>query len=57
MFGLISNLIENIVVKGENAGYQHFLLFRHCFRKASSSGPVNPELLGQGLDKVKVVAI
>ena len=22
---------ENIVRKGENAGYQHFLLFPHCF--------------------------
>ena len=23
--------VENIVGKGENAGYQHFLLFLHCF--------------------------
>ena len=27
--------VENIVVKGENAGYQHFLLFPQCFEKAS----------------------
>ena len=27
--------VENIVVKGENAGYQHFLLFPQCFQKAS----------------------
>ena len=27
--------VENIVGKGENAGYQHFLLFSHCFKKAS----------------------
>ena len=26
--------IENIVGKGENAGYQHFLLFPRCFQKA-----------------------
>ena len=26
---------ENIVGKGENAGYQHFLLFQQCFQKAS----------------------
>ena len=26
--------VENIVVKGENAGGQHFLLFPHCFQKA-----------------------
>ena len=27
--------LENIVGKGENAGYQHFLLFPLCFQKAS----------------------
>ena len=27
--------VENIVGKGENAGYQHFLLFPQCFPKAS----------------------
>ena len=27
--------IENIVGNGENAGYQHFLLFPQCFQKAS----------------------
>ena len=26
---------ENIVGKGENAGYQHFLLFPQCFGKAT----------------------
>ena len=30
--------VENIVGKGENAGYQHFLLFPQCFQKASCSG-------------------
>ena len=29
--------MENIVDKGENAGYQHFLLFPQCFQKASFS--------------------
>ena len=29
--------VENIVGKGENAGYQHFLLFPQCFQKASFS--------------------
>ena len=32
--------VENIVGKGENAGYQHFLLFPQCFQKASSLGVV-----------------
>ena len=29
--------VENIVGKGENAGYQHFLLFPQGFQKNSSS--------------------
>ena len=29
--------VENIVGKGENAGYRHFLLFPQCFQKASLS--------------------
>ena len=32
--------VENIVGKGENAGYQHFLLFPQCFQKASLLGVV-----------------
>ena len=27
--------VENIVGKGENAGYQNFLLYPQCFEKAS----------------------
>ena len=27
--------VENIAGKGENAGYQHFLLFPQCFERAS----------------------
>ena len=27
--------VENIVGKGENAGYQHFILFPQCFEKAT----------------------
>ena len=30
--------IENIVGKGENAGYQHFLAFPQCFQTLSFSG-------------------
>ena len=29
----VYDLVENIVEKGENAGYQHFLLFPQCFQK------------------------
>ena len=34
----VSERVENIVGKGENAGYKHFLLFRQCFPKPSFSG-------------------
>ena len=30
--------VENILGKGENAGYQHFLLFPKCFEKPPFSG-------------------
>ena len=30
------NRVENTVVKGENAGYQHFLPFQQCFPRPSS---------------------
>ena len=32
------DIVENIVGKVENAGYQHFLFFLQCCQKASSSG-------------------
>ena len=37
MISLLDKL-ENTVGKGENAGYQHFLLFLQCFPKTFSSG-------------------
>ena len=33
--------VENIVGKGEKAGYHHFLLFPQCFLKASFSGSLD----------------
>ena len=36
----ISDRVGNIVGKEENAGYQHFLLFRQCFQKAFFSAVV-----------------
>ena len=37
-FKFVLGWVENIVGKGENAGYQHFLLFLQCFQKASFAG-------------------
>ena len=31
----VTDWLENIMGKGENAGYQHFLLFPQCFRKTA----------------------
>ena len=35
----VSERKENIVGKGENAGYKHFLLYPQCFQKPVSVGP------------------
>ena len=44
--------VENIVEKGENAGYQYFLLFPQCFQKVSFSGLLKSGLCGKGLNRV-----
>ena len=43
----VSGRIENIVGKGENAGYQHFLLFPQCFQKASFTGSLKHWIMWQ----------
>ena len=35
VISFIFEIVENIVEKGESAGYQHFLLFPKCFQKAT----------------------
>ena len=34
----VSDRVENIVEKGESAGYQHFHLFPQCFQRACRPG-------------------
>ena len=41
--------IENIVGKGENAGYQHFLLFPQCFQKAFVSESLKAVIVWYGV--------
>ena len=41
----VSVRVENIVGKGENAGYQHFLLFSQCCQNTSFSGPLNVRIV------------
>ena len=38
MMSRVTDWVENIVGKEENAGYQHFLLFPQCFQEASLPG-------------------
>ena len=42
---LIWGGVQNIVGKGENAGYQHFLLFPQCFQKAPLSGSIKVRIV------------
>ena len=42
---IILERIEKIVGKGENAGYQHFLLFPQCSQKPSFSGSLKVGLV------------
>ena len=39
--------VDNIVGKGDNGGYQHFLLFPQCFQKPSSTGSVKVGIVWQ----------
>ena len=41
--------VENIVGKGGNDGYQHFLLFPQCFQKPYLSGSLKWGLFGKYL--------
>ena len=44
-FELVLERVQNIVGKGENAGYLHFLLFPQCFQKASYTGSLKVGLV------------
>ena len=48
----VSDRKENIVGKGENADYQHFLLFPQCFQKAFSSGSGNPGIVWERVKSI-----
>ena len=38
MMIFVLDRVENIVGKGENANFQHFLLFSQCFQKLFYTG-------------------
>ena len=39
-YNFLFDRVENIVGKGENAGYQHFLLFLQCLQKTAFTEPL-----------------
>ena len=41
-------MVENIVGKGENAGYQHFLLYPQCFQMLLYPWGLCDKVLGDG---------
>ena len=47
----VQDRVENNVGKGENAGYQHFLLFPECFKKASFEGSLKPGMVWWRIQK------
>ena len=49
--------VENMVGKEENAGYQHFVLFPHCFEKASFPEASKGHCLGMGYMDEKNIMI
>ena len=49
--------IENIVGKGENAGYQHFPLFPKCFQKLSFFGSLKVGIVWKRIKTCKNVSL
>ena len=49
---LVLGRVENIVGRGENAGYQHFLLFPKCFKKPSPSGSLKARIVGRRVHRL-----
>ena len=45
--------VENTVGKEENAGYQHFLLFPHCFPNPFSVGLLKVRIVCQRVNSTK----
>ena len=50
-------IAENIVGKGDDADYQHFLLFPQSFQKASLSGSLKGGILCKRINQVKYAFI
>ena len=49
----VCDRVENIVGKGENAGYQHFLLFRNVLKRLLFQTRQKVSLCGSELNKLQ----
>ena len=50
--------VKNIVGRGENAGYQHFLMFQQCFKKSSFPRSINVGLCGkEPLERADIILV
>ena len=47
-------MVESIVGKGENAGYQHFLLFPQCFEESSLSRSLKVMIVCKRVNESKI---
>ena len=45
--------VENIMGKGEHAGYQHFLLFPQCFQKVSFPGALKGSIVRKRVNEFR----
>ena len=50
MVQYLGDKVENIMEKGENAGYQHFLLFPLCFHKSSFARSLKVGIVCYGIN-------
>ena len=46
--------VDKIVLKGENAGYQHFPLFPQCFQKVASPGLLKVGIVQESVKETTV---
>ena len=54
MIIFVSDRVENVVGKGENAYYQHFLLFPQCCQRTFYLGLLKSGLWGKELKQIEM---
>ena len=53
----VSDREENIVGKGENAVYQHFLIFPPCFQKSSFVEPCKRGIVSEKVNASRIYIV